>query len=67
MDGTDEVWVAGERGDSDGEAPAYAYALRDFGHGVLRFWFSLSQKLGWRSQMALCSEGGRNLLLKVPD
>ena len=37
--------------------------LWGFGLGLV------SQKLGcwWREQMALCSERGRNLLLKVPD
>jgi hypothetical protein len=59
MDCTDEVWVAG--------LEETAIALRDFGHGVLGFWFSLPQKRGGRSQMALCSERGCNLLLKVPD
>jgi len=59
IDCTDEVWVAG--------VEETAHALRDFGHGVLGFWFSLPQKRGWRSQIALCSERGGNLLLKVPD
>ncbi len=48
MDGTDEVWVAGDRGDSDGSAPDGAYALMEFEHGgSVGFWFGFSFPKIW--------------------